>query len=303
MTGSELIVTLVGNYKWRIIWDCDNSTNTEVQKLTWQAKQRISVSTATLHQAVRNTLKDPALNFSKLGGYVLKVEVQGDSVHGIASQYYSTHPIPLVDLEKEESFSREFVVGPKTHLSFYRLIFFSPGLVVESDIIYQLPGVAPAPLADVSIVVQVEKTEESDVISEGKYSIRSRFGTYLTAHPGGEGSLVSYQLEPSAWTVVRAPGGCYGFRSVYGTYLRAHPGGEGAKVDLHHVATQPTTNEQWRTVTWEQFNLVPAENGKFGLRSIHGTYIRARSDSKVDVQIDRRSWGAMTDEQFVLERI
>jgi len=195
-------------------------------------------------------------------------------------------------------------VGPGANVAFYRLVFISDGLVIESEVVAQVPGVeTPPAVPDITICVRVEGVSSMDSLDEGNYSIRSCHGTYITASPGGDGASVTLQATPGVWTLVRAPGGCYGLRSVHGTYLRAFPGGEGSKVDLHLPPRSLNDKSSWRGQSWEQFVLVPTEDGKFGLRSHHGTYVRAHPGLKLDIQTDKLNWSAMPWEQFVFQQL
>jgi hypothetical protein len=90
----------------------------------------------------------------------------------------------------------------------------------------------------------------------------------------------------------------YGPESLPGLYLRASPGGQGATVDIGAKFQE-----------WEQFTLVPAEDGKVGIKSVHGTYLRAWPngspgvvDDKVDLQVDAGDWKKMPWEQFKIYR-
>jgi len=162
----------------------------------------------------------------------------------------------------------------------------------------QLKKASAPPQAAVSTTVS-----SRDAISMGVYHIRSPHGTYLRAHPGGEGARVDLQTAPGGWelwTLVKTKDGRIGIRSCHGTYLRAHPGGEGAQLDLQ------VDKHNWDAMGWEQFTIVPTDRGTYGIRSPHGTYIRCwpgGEGSKVDLQVDKHNWDQMGWEQFDLIKV
>ena len=56
---------------------------------------------------------------------------------------------------------------------------------------------------------------------------------------------------------------------------------------------------------WEQFTIVRAEEGKFGILSTHGTYLRAHpgnEGARLDLQVDKTTWKMMPWEQFTFLR-
>jgi len=291
-----------------------------LQEYVWKATYKVEAHIEELQQRLQDLLEDPSLSFNSPNGLKMNVEVKGDT-QGLAMQYYKSdsfrHSKTVVVLKNDE-LTREFCVSAGSSLAFYQLVFVSLGLVVESDVIYcvQCREFPPA-IPNVLIEVQPRTTfnGSSEGLAEGVYSILSMHGTYLTAQPGGEGSSVKLQASASRWILSKAPWGCYGLRSPYGTYLRAHPGGEGSTVDVRvprlirengtstRSTESPIDTRSWRANNWEQFVLVDAPDGRFGLRTVHGTYIRAHPNFKVDTQTDKFGWEKMRWEQFTFQKL
>jgi hypothetical protein len=123
------------------------------------------------------------------------------------------------------------------------------------------------------------------VVREEKVALKTHHGTYVRAHPGGEGSRVDIQTYIGEWekfTLLYLQNGKVALRTIHNTYIRTHPGREGSKVDIQNQIN-----------VWETYDLIRNPNGTVSFRSIHGTYLRAhpgREGATLDTQTYLDAW-------------
>jgi len=307
--GLDLDVKDNVHYVWSLVREINLKDLSEGASYQWS--EEFSCTQTIDRKSFEETMKKKVQSMGSqqkvnvdAGGSVelLSFKASGEASTNLHQELYSH-----LTNQKEERETKEWkhrvadslTVRGGDSVAIYQLQVHGPGIMQHSSV-YYVGSAAPLPQSvEITYTLRVPRIPQGP-IPPGRYAIKSIHGTFIRGHSGGEGSTVDQQTkidEWEKWTVVQIPGTThYGIRSVHGTYMRAHSGGEGRSVDLQ------VDQHNWDKMTWEQFVLVPAAHGRFGIRSVaHGTFIRAHQGGEgahVDQQVDKHNWEAQTWEQF-----
>jgi hypothetical protein len=122
------------------------------------------------------------------------------------------------------------------------------------------------------LIVQVNELFIIEEIN-GKYALKSCYGTYLTAHPNGaiEGNPVQI-LDWEKFSINILPdlveGSSYSFVCFHGKHLSAKPDGN-LRFDCDFAGD------------WERFKIIKTQNNRFCFKTFHETYITVSPNGNV----------------------
>jgi hypothetical protein len=316
--GDSVLVKDVIRYSWKLVKSFDLRT-TNSSATTIVSTPNISCSEIINKKAFEDAMRKKLKGMDSDRRWTSDFKIQLLEVKSPLAINYQNHKELYLRLsaQKEKSTSKVWcktfndmiTVVSGNMINIYQLVVEGPGIFSETDVYHATLPCNPFEPAEIEVTFELaicRKPQPYDpgtkgCVPPGTYALKSYHGTFIRAHPGGEGSTVDLQITAGQWgkwTLVEIPNSAkFSLRSAHGTYLRAHPGGKGAKVDL-----QVDEN----LGGWEQFVVVPATNGKYGIRSAHGTFLRAfpgGEGAKLDLQVDKNDWAQMPWEQFNLQML
>lgn len=271
-------IELPGLYKWVLVCDIDNTGGGEyVRQQTIVARTKVTKSTTVeeLKRKVSGTKSEFSSKMSA-GGTFKALSVSSSSKEGYSSheelvnQMISTESNSY-EFEKTETLQETITVRPGAKFVLYQLQFTAPG------IFQTFPVTATNPKqVKVLLTFKVEVTPKQGIIPDGSiYALKSYHGTYLCAYEGGENFPY---LQKTA--------------NLFGTNVALQ------KLDDAVLMVD-------RIGGWEKFTFVHIRDDVYGIRSPHGTYLRAHDDAangRVDLQTDKHNWDKMTWEQWTVVR-
>jgi len=108
-------------------------------------------------------------------------------------------------------------------------------------------------------------------------SIKTCFGNYIRAHPGGDGSKVDLKGQCGAWETftIEKDDDKILFHSLHNTYLCAHPGDNG-RIELQ---SRKGLSEKWTMILHNE------EPRLYSFQSCHGSFVKANQDNTLTLRV------------------
>ena len=271
-------IELPGMYKWVLVCDIDNTGGGEYKRQqTISSKTKVTKS-ATVEALKRKVSGSKSEFNSKMsaGGTLKTLSVSSSGEQGYSSheelinQMISTESNNY-EFEKTETLQETITVGPGAKFVLYQLQFTAPGVFQTFPVTATHPKEVKVLL---TFSVEVSEPTKQGILPDGStFALKSRGGTYLSAVKGGENlsffpSLLSCSGRKCKQNKPQTP-----------------------VLMVNHIKA------------WEKFTFVHVRDDVYGIRSVHGTYLRAHDNEKtVDLQTDKHNWDKMTWEQWTVVR-
>ena len=144
-----------------------------------------------------------------------------------------------------------------------------------------------------SLPQQSSKPTSSNDIVEGKVTFKSVHGKYLSAQPDGRAEWNRDRADEwEYFHLEKRQGGKIALRGAHGMYVSAQPDGS---VQINRKAAPPGG---WEEFTVEHQFIQPVGRGGYNavrLKSVHGKYLSAQSDGRVEWNRDHAPDGGWED--------
>jgi len=142
--------TVVGTYKWKLIFDYDNSGNSASinHKIEYSRTEKVSS-----RQFLKNTFKvNAAFDYKQEASAKVSLTKVGDASSTITATAHLDTAYELVqesetktDIDQTHKESKDYTVGPKSRFTLYQLCYTMDGVDVATDTLASTNGRAPDP--------------------------------------------------------------------------------------------------------------------------------------------------------------